>query len=215
MLPFWEILETQEEKDRIILLYDCFKGLLYTVAFAMLREESKAEDVVQDTFLVLMNNLNHIDEEAYRFLDCYSEKKKKEKSLTLKEYSKETDNYIYVKAFSYSVTILKNKIYDMAKTDGRHNVVFVEEYFDNIVGTEKTSPEHLYLKDEMCHKLSNFIKDLKFPYKEALYLRYYNEFSIEDIADVLHKSPDNIRKILSRAREMLKVQMVKEGYGNE
>ena len=111
MLPFWEILETQEEKDQILLLYECFKGPLYSVAFSMLKEDDKAEDMVQETFLVLMNNLDKIDAATYPFLEKYSEKKKWKKGLTLKEYSKQTENYIYAKALSYSITILKNKIY--------------------------------------------------------------------------------------------------------
>ena len=40
MLPFWEILETQEEKEQILLLYHSFKEILYAVALSMLKEEN-------------------------------------------------------------------------------------------------------------------------------------------------------------------------------
>ena len=99
----------------------------------MLKEDDKAEDMVQETFLVLMNNLDKIDAATYPFLEKYSEKKKWKKGLTLKEYSKQTENYIYAKALSYSITILKNKIYDSSKKATKEKVIFVEEYFDDIV----------------------------------------------------------------------------------
>lgn len=212
MLPFWEILETQEEKDQILLLYECFKGPLYSVAFSMLKEDDKAEDMVQETFLVLMNNLDKIDAATYPFLEKYSEKKKWKKGLTLKEYSKQTENYIYAKALSYSITILKNKIYDSSKKATKEKVIFVEEYFDDIVGSEEMSPEYLLLQDEFLDVFKHTIKNLKYPYKDALYLRYFNNFSIEDIAQILEKNLDNVRKIISRARLMLKEQLAKEGY---
>lgn len=212
MLPFWEVLETQEEKNQILLLYNSFREILFSVAMSMLLDEKRAEDIVHDTFILLMDNLNKIDEAAYGFLEKYLEKKKKRKSLSLKEYSNQTDNYIYVKALSYSITILKNKIYDLTTKSIKDNIVFVEEYFDDIVGCNQTSPEYLLIQGEVSNALKCAIKNLKYPYKEALYLRYYNNFSIEDIGEAINKNPDNVRKILSRARHMLKEQLAKEGY---
>lgn len=212
MLPFWEVLETEEEKEQTLLLYRCFKDTLYSIAFSMLKDEGKAEDIVQETFIVLMNNLNKIDKDTYTFLESFLKKKKIKKSLSLKEFSKQTNNYVYVKALSYSITILKNKIYDLTKKDIKDNIVFVEEYFDDIVGSEELAPEYVLLQDEFRKSAKLAIKSLKYPYKDALYLRYYNNFSIEEIGKTMNKNPDNVRKVISRARYMVKMQLMEEGY---
>lgn len=212
MLPFWEILETQEEKEQVMLLYHCFKGLLYSIAFSMIQEKGKAEDIVQDTFIALMNNLDKLDDETFKVLEDYYKKKVINKSLSLKEYSKQTKNYGYVRALSYAITILKNKVYDLTNKTSKDNIIFVEEYFDDIIGSEEIAPEYMLLQDELLSSLKKAIKSLKYPYKDALYLRYYNNFSMEDICHTLNKNPDNVRKIISRARNMVKAILIKEGY---
>ena len=140
MLPFWEILETQEEKEQVMLLYHCFKGPLYSVAFSMIKEEGKAEDIVQDTFIALMNNLDKLDDETFKFLEDYYKKKVIHKSLSLKEYSKQTKKYGYARALSYAITILKNKVYDLTNKASKDNIIFVEEYFDSTIFVPEEQP---------------------------------------------------------------------------
>jgi len=61
--------------------------------------------------------------------------------------------------------------------------------------------------------LIKLIMNLKYPYKEVLYLQYYNELGSKEIGEILSIKPDNVRKIASRARKILKEKMIEMGYG--
>lgn len=206
-----DTLETQEQIDQALLLYHCFKGRLYTIAYSMLKDTSLAEDMVHDTYEILLNHLDQIDQPVYEFLHDYQEEKKKRNGLTLDAYAKQTDNYIYAKAQSYATTILKHKICDLSRKNKKEDTIYVEDYFDTTVGSSETPESLLFQKDLECYMI-NKIKQLPFPYKDALYLRYYHGYSIEVISNILNKTPANIRKIISRARDMLRNQLQKEGY---
>ena len=65
-------------------------------------------------------------------------------------------------------------------------------------------------KQELLIKL---IMNLKYPYKEVVYLQYYNELGSKEIGEILSIKPDNVRKIASRARKILKEKMIEMGYG--
>ena len=48
------------------------------------------------------------------------------------------------------------------------------------------------------------VKRLPFKYRMVVHLFYYEEMSIEEIADSLNLKPSNVRTRLTRARRMLK-----------
>ena len=72
--------------------------------------------------------------------------------------------------------------------------------------------ENQLLKEEAGEFLNTLIKGLKYPYREVIYLQYYNKLNSRQIAELLRTSPANVRKISSRAREQLKKGMQKKGY---
>ena len=47
--------------------------------------------------------------------------------------------------------------------------------------------------------------------KEVLYLQYYNELGSKEIGEILSIKPDNVRKIASRARKILKEKYTIQG----
>lgn len=48
-------------------------------------------------------------------------------------------------------------------------------------------------------------------YAELLYLRYYEEYSIEEISEIMKKNASTLRSRLGRARELLRKEMEKNG----
>ncbi len=48
-------------------------------------------------------------------------------------------------------------------------------------------------------------------YAELLYLRYYEEYSIEEIAGIMQKSASTLRSRLSRAKDLLRKELEKNG----
>ena len=53
---------------------------------------------------------------------------------------------------------------------------------------------------------------MKSPYKEVLYLKYYNEMNLREIAEDLQMNYDNVRQILVRGRKKLKEKMKESRY---
>lgn len=63
--------------------------------------------------------------------------------------------------------------------------------------------------------LREALEELPYPYYQVLVLQYYLEYSGEEIAEILRKTPANIRQIAKRARKKLKKRMEEKGYGRE
>ena len=59
------------------------------------------------------------------------------------------------------------------------------------------------------------MKKLKEAYYTVLWLPYFENLPVRDIAQILHKSEGNTKVLLSRAREALKVQLGKDGFDDE
>lgn len=49
-------------------------------------------------------------------------------------------------------------------------------------------------------------------YKTLIYLHYYEEYSVNEIASLLHKNPSTMRSRLSKAKELLKDILKEEQY---
>ena len=75
--------------------------------------------------------------------------------------------------------------------------------------------ESQLIKEEAGAFLNTLIRGLKYPYKEVIYLQYYDGLNSREIAEILGISPANVRKISSRARGQLREKMLKKGYTYE
>ena len=62
MINYLQLLNTQQEKDRFVLLYKRYFQPLYSTAIEMLKDHAASEDIVQETFLILIDNINKVDE---------------------------------------------------------------------------------------------------------------------------------------------------------
>ncbi|MEE5992923.1 MAG: RNA polymerase sigma factor [Oscillospiraceae bacterium] len=54
------------------------------------------------------------------------------------------------------------------------------------------------------NRLSEALLQLPPKYRDVVHLHYYEGYKTEEIAEILRRKPDTIRKQLSRARDMLK-----------
>lgn len=131
--------------------------------------------------------------------------------LTLTDYLDRIDEKDSVGTWNYIVTILKNKCYNFMKRNKRMELAEGEEVFEQPVEMYNLLENQL-IKEETEEFLNTLIKGLKYPYREVIYLQYYNKLNSRQIAELLETSPANVRKISSRAREELKKGMQKKGY---
>jgi len=87
----------------------------------------------------------------------------------------------------------------------KRRVVSVEEYFDS-----ENEPSVAFNNEES--ELFEAIRSLPQKYSVVIYLRYYEEYAVNDIAKILSTTAGNISSRLSRAKKLLKEELSKEGY---
>ncbi|MCD8073669.1 MAG: RNA polymerase sigma factor [Lachnospiraceae bacterium] len=113
------------------------------------------------------------------------------------------------KAWNYIVTILKNKCYNYLKR--RNRMV----YSDDILNLDDSETEDILqtvIREESIFVIAELIRKLNYPYKEVLYLQYYNGMNSKKIAELLQLTPSNVRQISNRAKKRIKELLKEMGY---
>lgn len=190
------IYSKEEDSGMLEQIYKKYKNRMFYTAILILKEKQEAENVVHDTFLVLANHLDQITDTGSR------------------------------KTWNYIVTILKNKCIDQKRKQSR--IGSLEDETEPVLppgaGTKTgtgmsemtaASAEEQAIAKEMKNILTELILELKYPYKEVLYLQYYNNLNSRQIGEILALKPENVRKISGRARQVLKKRLTEMGYGND
>jgi RNA polymerase sigma-70 factor (ECF subfamily) len=77
-----------------------------------------------------------------------------------------------------------------------------QEHYENIIDNREIDTE-LNVKLDM-EKVETYLNYLKEEYRDAIVLRYVEQFSIAEIAHIMQKSTSNVRVILHRALERLR-----------
>ncbi len=86
---------------------------------------------------------------------------------------------------------------------------------ENFCLSDETDIERQYLLEEQKIELHKAMKNLKPEYFQVLYLKYFENFDIENIAKVMHKSKRQIENLTYRAKKSLKSELEKAGFHYE
>ena len=81
-----------------------------------------------------------------------------------------------------------------------------DEYINNLPDTSDA--------DKKNEEIRECVMSLKDNYKNVIILFYYDEYSINEIANILKISNNNVKVILNRARKKLKDEINKRGRRN-
>ena len=89
-----------------------------------------------------------------------------------------------------------------------------------ISGEEKLKPflddpEHLLIREEKRKAVLCAIGKLGEDYRNVLFLRFYEELSVDEISKVMKKSRKQVYNLLQRAKETLKNILTEEGIAYE
>ena len=77
------------------------------------------------------------------------------------------------------------------------------------------SLEERYLAEEQRIYVHRALNRIKFDYRQALYLSYFEDFNNEQIAKIMGKSKRQVEMLLYRGRKALEQELSLEGLGNE
>lgn len=86
------------------------------------------------------------------------------------------------------------------------------EGFDVPDESISASPEKTALKNEKYRLLYKAINDLSDEHREIIILRDLNDYSYDEISDILKVEPGTVKSRLHRAREALRKILLKENY---
>lgn len=102
---------------------------------------------------------------------------------------------------SYIYGITMNKIRDYFKQqEKRKRIAADSERMEDCSAEENDDLE----QKEMSHLLRALLKRLKLKYKEVLYLRYYKEYSIGEISQMIGLPPRRVSERINYAVKLLK-----------
>lgn len=73
-------------------------------------------------------------------------------------------------------------------------------------------PSEIYEHKETKQLLQQIVLDLPLKYRDTLYLYYYEDLSVKDIADLLDVSESAIKSRLQRGRDLVKHMLIERGW---
>ena len=98
---------------------------------------------------------------------------------------------------------------DWLRKNAKAADVPIDEAYDL---SDDVNIEHDFVKNEEKSALRKTILKLKPEYGQVLFLKYFEEFTNDEIAEIMKKSNKQIRDLLYNASKALKNQLEKEGY---
>ena len=156
-----------------------YADMILRIAYQNVKNMHDAEDVCQDVFLKLL------------------------------EKDRDFENEEHLKAWLIRCTVNKSK--DFLKSGWYrnlvHNVVMTygdgEEKYEtdcNVRDNGKYEPERIMNEES---EVLEEVMALPLKYRSVIYLYYYEEYSVEEIAGILQKNRNTIKTWLSRGRKIL------------
>lgn len=106
---------------------------------------------------------------------------------------------------SWIVRIVVCKAIDFIRKESRHFATSDQQVFDTLLYVENATSISQSL--DLSHALST----LEPHYRMIIALRYYYDFSIKEIASLLHSPEGTVKSYISRAKKELR-PILKEGY---
>jgi len=162
-------------------LVELYQEKLYHMAYRMLNNRQEAEDVVQDTFLRVYNNLERYDD-------------------TMK-----FSTWIYRIATNLCIDRLRKRkpVYSLDAESTEYEGL--DGY--SMIPSDNRTPESELLLSETQRIIHQAIDTLPPKYKTVMILRYIHELSLQEVGDILDMPVTTIKTRVHRGREFLRKKL--------
>jgi len=155
-----------------------YRDSIYFMLLKMVNNPSDAEDLTIEAF-----------GKAFRYLDQYAP-----------SYAFST--WLFKIATNNCIDFIRKK---------RGSTISLDQSLDedesltpsDIIRSDSLDPEMTMIKDQKIKALRDIVTKLKPRYRKLVELRYFEEFSYEEISDELHLPIGTVKAQLFRARELL------------
>lgn len=158
-------------------LYLSYRSVMYSVAFAILQDESDAEDAVHDTFLSIaarqMPLLSRIEDEADR------------------------QSYILKATRNTALNMLRKGVRQLPADD-----IYEREQFDASKSPDDGFINYICMKHDY-KQVVEAIRRLDKKYSDVLYYHFVLGFTAMEVAKIQDKNVNTIKKQLVRGKKLL------------
>ena len=168
-------------------------------------ERAKKGDQVAFTFL-----LDFYWSEVYSFMLRRTENETDAEDITIETFSKAFDKIAtYNPEFQFNtwlIAIAKNVHIDLLRKKKSSLFIDITDEEDNQaynIADSTPSAEDELITEQNLSQLLRYIKELKPHYQEVIQLRYFQEFSYQEIAEQLGEPLNNVKIKLLRAKKLL------------
>ena len=168
-------------------------------------ERAKKGDQVAFTFL-----LDFYWSEVYSFMLKRTENETDAEDITIETFSKAFDKIAsYNPEFQFNtwlIAIAKNVHIDLLRKKKSSLFIDITDEEDNQaynIADSTPSAEDELITEQNLSQLLRYIKELKPHYQEVIQLRYFQEFSYQEIAEQLGQPLNNVKIKLLRAKKLL------------
>ena len=166
-------------------LFARYQQKLFTYIFHLVGNKDEAEDILQNVFSKTYKNIGNFDQ------------------------TRKFSSWIYRIAHNEAVNFLKRK--SKRYTVSWDDIATSKDKLDTATNDEP--PEEKWAHEEITQEIDEALKELPQKYQQVLKLRYFQEYSYEDIGVILKKPVNTVGTLINRAKKKL-LEVVK-GQGIE
>lgn len=171
------------DKEALGQIYDLYVDKIYRFIYFKVSSKEEAEDLTSETFLKIWDYVN----------------------------AESTDREIAnPRALLYKIA--HGLVVNFYRSSTRKNTVNIDDDVMQLADEKQDFVEEVALSQEI-KQVEGYLKHLKNDYRDAVMLRYIEQFSISEIAKILNKTPGAIRTMLHRALKALR-EIIEEQANN-
>lgn len=171
------LIEVIQKKNREAYreLFARYQKKLFTYIFHLVGNKDETEDILQNVFSKTFKNIAHFDLE------------------------RKFSSWIYRIAHNEAVNFLKRK--SKRYTVSWDDIATSKDKLDTASNEEL--PEDKWARKEIKKEIDDALKKLPRKYQQVLKLRYFQEYSYEDIGLILKKPVNTVGTLINRAKKKL------------
>ena len=106
--------------------------------------------------------------------------------------------------------IARNNAIDYLRKQSRWKLNPIEDFENDLADNETL--ENTVLKSEQNKQLHNAMKTMHNEYRDVLHLIYFEDMSYDEASTILGKSYKQVKNLVYRAKQALKMTLEKEGF---
>lgn len=158
---------------------------VFSIIYRMIRDREQAEDLAQETFVRVFNNIDRYDP-RFKF-----------------------SSWIFKIATNLTIDHIRRKELDTVSIDGSRNAVTSEQIEATSITIASTdeNPEELLEAKELGEQIEGAISKLRPEYKAAILLRHVEGREYQEIAEILSLPLGTVKTYIHRGRNELREQL--------